>query len=798
MAWLARFTQKKQDDQAAEVLRGFLKPHRAPGSAAALGLLARIESSRGELETALPHFHEAISLHAADGNLSDAADDSFALAFALNQRSHHYEDARRVLDQAAQYVGDYPDGAARLPYYRGQLAMELGDLRSALHLFNESERRARRLGLERLIYNSQNASAGQLMLVGRVQEALVILRQIDSQGIAKADVSPCESVDVAANLGYAFVLAAELGQIRVSSAHALSDATETLERALRLADDECPDPFRRSTILTFLSLTAVEQGRLDEAQTRLTEAKASVRSPRGTDALLLLETEARLEAARGNIARAMKLFDKEWELASAFDMPQGQWEAAIGRAKCLEQSGNYTQALEAFSLAARVVERSSLLIPLGEGRTSFLGDRDIGTVGHIELLFKMGRSAEALSVARAARSRVIVSVQNALRLQHLSSQDRERWQQAVQRYRTTKEAIVAEAVDDWKLPENELRARRGNRQQRLDDLHRLLDESVLASRPRETDSRGTLSYRVPSEGELLLAYYPVRDAWIGFAADASGVDHFRVPEFPWDSPPSHLSNLLLSPAGKKIQKAKRITFLPSARFNQIDFHALPWNGAPLVAFADVQYALDLDSRIVERREDSARIAAVVADPTEDLLAAQAEGSAVAQMLSRGPDSWTVHLLEGHQANLASVLHELDSAQLFHYAGHGIFSGAEGWDSSLLLAGQGRLGLGDIITSERVPRHVVLSGCETAKSASEHQAESFGLAHAFLLAGAESVVATSRKIPDALASKIARALYEEGQPYWTANHSAGALRVAQLAVRLANPELDWAAFRAFRP
>ncbi len=158
----------------------------------------------------------------------------------------------------------------------------------------------------------------------------------------------------------------------------------------------------------------------------------------------------------------------------------------------------------------------------------------------------------------------------------------------------------------------------------------------------------------------------------------------------------------------------------------------------------------------------------------------------------------MHRLEGHQANLASVLQGLDTAQLFHYAGHGIFSGAEGWDSSLLLAGQGRLGLGDIITRERVPRHVVLSGCETAKSASEHQAESFGLAHAFLLAGAESLVATSRKIPDALASKIARALYEEGQQYWTRNDAAEALRAAQLPVRLANPELDWAAFRAFRP
>ncbi len=226
------------------------------------------------------------------------------------------------------------------------------------------------------------------------------------------------------------------------------------------------------------------------------------------------------------------------------------------------------------------------------------------------------------------------------KLQHLSSQDRERWQQAVQQYRTTKEAIVAEAVDDWKLPEDALRARRVDRQRRLDDLHRLLDEAVLASRPRETDSRGTVSYRMPSEGELLVAYYPVRDAWIGFAADAARVEHFRVPEFPWDSPPSHLSNLLLSPAGKNIQKATRITFLPSARFNQIDFHALPWNGAPLVAFADVEYALDLDSKMMGRARESSRVAVVVADPTEDLLAAQAEGLAVAQMLSPGPDPWS--------------------------------------------------------------------------------------------------------------------------------------------------------------
>src|SRR6185295_13907303 len=83
----------------------------------------------------------------------------------------------------------------------------------------------------------------------------------------------------------------------------------------------------------------------------------------------------------------------------------------------------------------------------------------------------------------------------------------------------------------------------------------------------------------------------------------------------------------------------------------------------------------------------------------------------------------------------------------HYAGHGAFSGFGGWESSLLLAEDTRLTLGDLLALERVPSRVVLSGCETGRSSTETSVESLGLAHAFLLAGSREVVASTRPADD---------------------------------------------------
>jgi CHAT domain-containing protein len=122
---------------------------------------------------------------------------------------------------------------------------------------------------------------------------------------------------------------------------------------------------------------------------------------------------------------------------------------------------------------------------------------------------------------------------------------------------------------------------------------------------------------------------------------------------------------------------------------------------------------------------------------------------------------------------------------------------DGQGSALSLPAGGELTPGDILALPHVPRFVALFGCETGMESTGGEMGALGLAHAFLAAGARSVVASSRVVDDALARDTARAFY--------ASLVAGAdldptraLRDAQLVVRARAAAADWAAFRALVP
>src|SRR5690606_21603646 len=136
----------------------------------AAGLLGRLDLARGDVTTAIAHLRRAADAHRTLGRVSDRVDDTFALAFALHQRSHRYEEARLALDALGDDLAIYPEGLAREPYYRGILASELGDRRAALGLLRAAETRARALGMDRLERNARAALALEMQVLGRARE----------------------------------------------------------------------------------------------------------------------------------------------------------------------------------------------------------------------------------------------------------------------------------------------------------------------------------------------------------------------------------------------------------------------------------------------------------------------------------------------------------------------------------------------------------------------------------------------------------------------------------------------------
>jgi len=138
---------------------------------------------------------------------------------------------------------------------------------------------------------------------------------------------------------------------------------------------------------------------------------------------------------------------------------------------------------------------------------------------------------------------------------------------------------------------------------------------------------------------------------------------------------------------------------------------------------------------------------------------------------------------------------LPGASLFHYAGHGTFAGFAGWDSVLELADGSSLTLGDLLSLRQAPAWVVLSSCDAGRSSEQAPGEGIGLAHAFLLAGSQAVIAATRKVPDSIARDLLGELYRNWQPGVDLPRQ---FQRAQWTCLQRHPGTDCASFRLFEP
>ena len=766
-AWLDEARALRTSGDMAHA-RAVLEPHlQAPDPterAFAEGMLARILLAEGRGGEAFPRFRRAIELHRAAGRVSDAADDSFALAFGLDQRSHRYDEARAVLDAAATDIALYPEGRAREPYYRGLLASETGDERTALGLLREAERRAAELGMVKLARNARASAALVLEGLGRVAEALTIAREIDRE--ANVDGSPCERAESANNVGWLALLAGE-------------DAKPALERAIQA--EGCTDAYVRSTAFANRARLALREGDPAAATSSLAQARMVVSEPRGVERIDNLEIEGRIALARGEPTRALRAFDAALALARAAVLPLLEWKVLVARGAALEALGRAEAAARAFVEAEAVLDDAALLAPLGEGRAAFVADRAESAKTAVELLARMHRAEQVARVARRSRARVLAGIERSLRISTLSEADRVRWEKAVHEFRRARADLDAAAANDWKLSEAALKEAVLQRRSQEDALRTAL-EQALALLPRSRPSTGDPEL---APGDLELVIHPTRRGWIAVARDVTSSIVRVAP--PPTATADELSRFLGSFASS-IVRARRLRVHAYGAWRGVDVHALSFSGEPLVARVAVDYPIGLAAPGAPAASDASASGArwlVVGDPTGDLPNASSEARAVSASLREGSHD-TVTLLVRDDATSARVSEALRGSRGLHYAGHGLYAGREGWESALPLAGGGRLTIPDILSLSPAPERVVLTGCDAARS--EGDAEGLGIAQAFVVAGAAEALAPVRPVSDVLAARLAGQLRpEEGR-------LSDAWRRAVLRLRADDPSVDWAAFR----
>jgi CHAT domain-containing protein len=187
-------------------------------------------------------------------------------------------------------------------------------------------------------------------------------------------------------------------------------------------------------------------------------------------------------------------------------------------------------------------------------------------------------------------------------------------------------------------------------------------------------------------------------------------------------------------------------------------------------------------------------ALIVADPDGSLLYARDEGAMVADYLDSP-------LLLGDAATKDAVLGGAREAALIHIASHAAFRSDAAAFSSIVLAGgradhRRNLELSDIVGLRLSSSLVVLSGCETGRSAHRGSNEMIGFVRGFIAAGASAVVASRWPVRDSSTTHFMRTFYArliDGE-----EHPADALNAARrehIAIGYTHPGL-WAPFSHF--
>lgn len=148
------------------------------------------------------------------------------------------------------------------------------------------------------------------------------------------------------------------------------------------------------------------------------------------------------------------------------------------------------------------------------------------------------------------------------------------------------------------------------------------------------------------------------------------------------------------------------------------------------------------------------------------------------------------ILRGAEADSGTVSRSLSEATVLHYAGHAVFDESQPLRSSLAMMPRGLTATAISRLPLKQVELVVLSACETGRSAARHGLGLGELSSAFLTAGARGVIASLWRTGDA---ETARLMVTFHRHFSRTGDAARALRLAQME-QLREAPNAWAAFR----
>jgi hypothetical protein len=526
-------------------------------------------------------------------------------------------------------------------------------------------------------------------------------------------------------------------------------AQRLVDQAAELATKSCE---RR------VPMALVNQGWLLAATRRFGDARAVVdrlaglqqtRDARVTTWLLRLEAEIFLGE---DPAKAEQHGTYLAARAAALCSSELAYEAHLLRARALVLLDRPEQAAAAFAQAERALTLWSLLVPLGEGRNTFFDRHDQLALTAIPFLLervRRGAPDARLALATTLRhgiARFVASLAGAGRERARAQRGEQRRDRTSKQFERTLERWPGHP-DTRELPSNAVTG--------------VCEARDVAARATEP------SAVIESPSHAALFVHPAPHALLVLAWHGSSIDLREIPRPRADERDDELSARIASAAAAILVGAPRVRL-----YIHRSLAALPLDRS-LAARLEVPiaFAVDAPSRSTAASCHGAQRALLVANPQRDLWAASDAVRVIRTDLVRM--GFQVDTLEGVAATRAAIEERLADpcTALLQYDGHAAqraaSSGRAGGlrrdriDDALLLAGGDTLTAADVLALPRVPDKIVLNGCTTAAP------EGLGLAQAFLLAGAEQVVASLDELPADDAAAFTAKLFE-GVPSGTAS------------------------------
>jgi tetratricopeptide (TPR) repeat protein len=710
----------------------------------------------------------------ARGLLDDAVDLAQAASFHLENQAGRPELARELLEHVREAADRYPEGRASMAIYGGHLLEQEGRLVEAAAAYRRGARYAVRMDDAGLQLDALSDYAMVLAELGYFEAAVYWGARAVAHAREQGRLG--DRMAVMAMVARVSLRLRELGEAHDDPGPLLREVLALAATAEEPANSGDVEPARLglAALASLDGMPGVALRHLDE----LDEAKLG-----REDRLEARDVRLRAQLARGATTDVLREQLAGLEAFVTSESPAGShWLAAVRRGEVLERSGDLDGAHAAYERSEDVLDRMIPSALLGVQGELAPARRREGTQRLVALLLRRGRVEEALCASRRAQARV---GQLARVFSRLDLEARQSLRLEVERYRRLQQEHEA-------LLRSMAERAVGEQDQGRREAARILDElqgralEILSVRAGDHVRPTCDELRPRSPGELILGLYPHGEALLVFVQDDVGTTHRVLSDPAGLTRPDDdrwLADVLLDPLDTQLARASRVRVLASGEAAAIDVHALPWRGRSLVEQVPVVYSLDLPRSVPSGEAHRSTGALVLADAWAK--GTEREAADVFEGLRQA--GWGVRSVGSTEQAAHQLRQELSSVDHLHYAGHAYYDaggqalqvgprGRDGEDvlparlwppypggaaaepSYIPLGSAGRLDVQDVLMMEQVPRSVVLMGCATGVHDERMAYGGFSLATAFLGAGAEVVVASTREVDGAEASLVGRGLY----------------------------------------